>query len=1087
MKALQNKTIVITGGTRGFGLGIAQACVDEGGAVVIASRSADSVQRALAQLSSQGGQVSGIACDIRKPEQVQALADHALARFGRLDVWVNNAGLSCPTGPTAHIPTHYVVDLIETNILGTYHGSLIAMRHFLGQGAGKLINIVGKGDRKPIPLHNPYASSRAWVNNFTLALAQEYQDSGVGIFLLNPGLIDTDITRHLHFIRGYESNIKVFNVVFNLFAKPPEVPAKRVVWLASSATDNRTGLRINMISTSNMLRDILHAGLGRIRGRKAPPLDVKISIIEPAIEQPFRDIGRHAGRRGIGEKGVGVMTQKFIYPLAAEPVIAFAGNKAVNLRLLCTKKFQVPKTYVCSWQAYEKYLSEGASVLERVRVELEGVLDDRSTYAIRSSANVEDSLDNSFAGQFRTILEVTGLDRVIEAIQEVWDSAQSEAVSAYLQKTYVDRNELKMAVMIQEMIQPVLSGVAFSKNPLTAQDEIVVEAVRGSGIALVQDGVTPLRWVNKWGNWIVQSDGRDDNWECIQEVVDQTKKIARLLHRDVDLEWVHDGRQLYWLQLRDITSIGSGNVYSNKIAKEMTPGQVKPLVWSVVVPVKGKVWVDIIAQVTAKEDIDPGSLARAFYYRAYHNIGVFGKVFESLGLPRESLEIMMGVAPPGTGKPPFKPRLKIIRLLPRLMGFLYDKWTFSTKIEADYPRHKAWSKEFTLDPSPDLSKQQLIEIINRIIHLNQEVSYYAVLTILLMQIYNGLLRSRLKTKGVDFQQFDLTDGMEELERYNPGDQFQALNRSFKELDSHIQERIRKASYAEFCKIDGIEEFQGEVATFLEQFGHMSDTTGEFDKITWRENPEMILQMIATYEKHEGASQAKIRFDDLHAGGLSKRLLRLFYQRARQFRLYREMYSSLYTYTMMLLRIHYLAVGDRLVQDMVLSSAEDIYYLYDDEIRSYVDGHCQGEEFAELVIRRKDEMELSKDAVLPEVIYGDDLPPVFAPSIEKLSGIPTSRGYYTGKVKVVRGLGDINKLEHGDVLVIPFSDVGWIPLFAKAGAVIAESGGILSHSSIIAREYNIPAVVSVSGALSLQDETLVSIDGFKGEILVHDDF
>jgi pyruvate,water dikinase len=59
------------------------------------------------------------------------------------------------------------------------------------------------------------------------------------------------------------------------------------------------------------------------------------------------------------------------------------------------------------------------------------------------------------------------------------------------------------------------------------------------------------------------------------------------------------------------------------------------------------------------------------------------------------------------------------------------------------------------------------------------------------------------------------------------------------------------------------------------------------------------------------------------------------------------------------------------------------------------------------------------------------------------------------------------------------------LFARAGAVIAESGGILSHSSIIAREYNIPAVVSVSGALNLDDETMVSIDGFKGEILVHD--
>jgi pyruvate,water dikinase len=66
-------------------------------------------------------------------------------------------------------------------------------------------------------------------------------------------------------------------------------------------------------------------------------------------------------------------------------------------------------------------------------------------------------------------------------------------------------------------------------------------------------------------------------------------------------------------------------------------------------------------------------------------------------------------------------------------------------------------------------------------------------------------------------------------------------------------------------------------------------------------------------------------------------------------------------------------------------------------------------------------------------------------------------------------------------VIPFSDVGWTPLFTRAGAVIAESGGILSHSSIVAREYGIPAVVSVAGAMELKDETWVELDGYQGEI------
>jgi pyruvate,water dikinase len=85
--------------------------------------------------------------------------------------------------------------------------------------------------------------------------------------------------------------------------------------------------------------------------------------------------------------------------------------------------------------------------------------------------------------------------------------------------------------------------------------------------------------------------------------------------------------------------------------------------------------------------------------------------------------------------------------------------------------------------------------------------------------------------------------------------------------------------------------------------------------------------------------------------------------------------------------------------------------------------------------------------------------------------------------VIRSLADFGKLEPGDVLVIPFSDVSWTPLFTRAGAVIAESGGILSHSSIVAREFNLPCVVSVSHACQIPDNTLVAVDGFKGEVIV----
>jgi pyruvate,water dikinase len=117
--------------------------------------------------------------------------------------------------------------------------------------------------------------------------------------------------------------------------------------------------------------------------------------------------------------------------------------------------------------------------------------------------------------------------------------------------------------------------------------------------------------------------------------------------------------------------------------------------------------------------------------------------------------------------------------------------------------------------------------------------------------------------------------------------------------------------------------------------------------------------------------------------------------------------------------------------------------------------------------------------------GEEMPLIVFPATGKLNGTPASKGYYWGPVCVIKGVDEFHKLKPGDVIVIPFSDVSWTPLFSRAGAVIAESGGILSHSSIIAREYNIPGVVSVQGAMNLKDGDLVKIDGYKGEITIHE--
>jgi pyruvate,water dikinase len=214
-----------------------------------------------------------------------------------------------------------------------------------------------------------------------------------------------------------------------------------------------------------------------------------------------------------------------------------------------------------------------------------------------------------------------------------------------------------------------------------------------------------------------------------------------------------------------------------------------------------------------------------------------------------------------------------------------------------------------------------------------------------------------------------------------------------------------------------------------------------------------------------------------------------YHQARRYRLYREAVSFTYTYGYGLFRIFFLALGERLQQRALLASAEDIFYLSWEEVQALAaqPSAWQAELPAlELTRSRREDMQNCADLHLPEVIYGDQLPPLETPDREShtLTGIPSSRGYYRGAVRVIRQAADFDKLQRGEVLVIPYSDVGWTPLFTRAGAVVAEAGGMLSHSSIVAREYNLPCVVSVSGACRLPDGIEVSVDGYKGAVYIH---
>ena len=281
MGQLEGKVAVITGSTRGFGLAMARAYAREGAAVVVSSSSSESVMATVAQLESEGAWVSGLQCDVADLDGVESLKDHALDAFGQIDIWVNNAGVSGPTGPTALIPPDQFLRVLQTNIFGVYHGSLVALRYFVPRAEGKLINLLGQGDRRPQPLVSAYSSSKAWVNSFTGVLAKEYEDSGVGVFALNPSLMYTELMLQVDAISGYEDQLKVLETIMRMWANDPAVPAAKAVWLAGPATDGRTGLTVRVMTPVSMLRGALREGVRRLLRRPAPPDRLNIRVVPP--------------------------------------------------------------------------------------------------------------------------------------------------------------------------------------------------------------------------------------------------------------------------------------------------------------------------------------------------------------------------------------------------------------------------------------------------------------------------------------------------------------------------------------------------------------------------------------------------------------------------------------------------------------------------------------------------------------------------------------------------------------------------------------------------------------------------------------
>ncbi len=191
--------------------------------------------------------------------------------------------------------------------------------------------------------------------------------------------------------------------------------------------------------------------------------------------------------------------RKYIRPIGKPSKQKGVGEKAIGLQKLRKLGFKIPKTYTCQWYAYKRFIQGDQSILKELQNELALIIDPQKKYAVRSSSNIEDSLNISFAGQFESLIDVQTVDEVLKAIVRIWEETNSDKLISYLNEHKLSAKNIEMGVIIQEMVAPFLSGVVLTRNPVTYADELIVEAVEGYGDQLMQKGSNALRWVLKNG------------------------------------------------------------------------------------------------------------------------------------------------------------------------------------------------------------------------------------------------------------------------------------------------------------------------------------------------------------------------------------------------------------------------------------------------------------------------------------------------------------------------------------------------------------------------------------------------------------
>ena len=746
--------------------------------------------------------------------------------------------------------------------------------------------------------------------------------------------------------------------------------------------------------------------------------------------------------------------------------------------------------------------------------------------AVRSSATVEDAAGMSFAGQFESILNVRGADALLAAIKTCWLSLFSERALVYLARQRVPAEKVRMAVLVQEMVEASHAGVVFTADPLTgATDRFVVEYVSGLGEGLVQGTIQPGRVVveKRTGRVLASPENEVLSSATLENLCNLARQTEHLFGSPQDIEWAQRDGGVFLLQSRPITTKApvktweDRQIWTNVNIGEVVPDVMTPITWSIMQSLLGVVG-SIFRLVGA--DVTRAPLAGLVAGRLYSNANtslaaVRPFSFLHKGLP-DLARALGGDLVEAYRQAPLTLSLED---LPDL-GFRWPKYILSwprilfdlithlpRRGDASMARLKNRTDELV---RLDLGAMSAPELTHFCIRLFREAfkdwdllyfaAQMAVLPVFKKACRDWLGESDLTLGG---RLFAALGGMPDAEAglalwrlavlaHADGDTEAAV--SSEKSWPEVRSRLRLTEHGR--------KFLTAWDAFMTEHGHHCRGELELFNARWSETPDYILGLVRGYLRSMGQSdplenqrrlaEERERLTVQCRARLKNPIKRWIFshslRRAQELTVYREKLKSQVVRQFAFTRRVLLVLGQRLHEQGGLSCRDDIFFLEVSELEPVTTGGASFD-WRERIESRRREYEKNLKLNPPRIVNGRFDPnapawPVANADAKFLTGIPVSPGIVTGPARVILRADDYEQVLAGEILIAPFTDPAWSPYFITAAGLVVEQGGILSHGSIVAREYGLPAVTNVASATRvIRTGDLVQVDGNRGRVSV----